>query len=150
MLIKFLFPNKEEFKERKIAFVDMLEKICKTVPVSERNIGAWIRVIHFSQPAFILFTLLFGPRWLANLGFIGSIVTMLLFIYLRGCWLSHLEKRICADDINIVDIWIELYGIKIDYSDRALLNRQRYTISIIVGSLWFITAISIYYYRFIK
>lgn len=29
MVIKFLFPNKEEFRERKIAYVDMLEKVCK-------------------------------------------------------------------------------------------------------------------------
>ena len=149
MLTELLFPDKSEFKDRKNAFVSRLEKYCRTLPISDKNLGTWIRAIHFNQPIYMLFFIIFGPKWLADIGLLAVFITLILFIYLRGCWLSHLEKRICDDDINIVDAWLEFSGIIIDYNDRALLNQQRYKATFIIGSIWLFLIFFCYYYRFI-
>ena len=149
MFFNFLFPNKDKFIDRKNSFINRLENYCRSVSISEKNLGTWIRAIHFNLPIYMLLFIMFGPKWIANLGLIGVFITISLFIYLRGCWLSHLEKRICADDINIVDAWLELSGITIDYNDRALLNQQRYKATFLIGGTWLFTVFFLYYYRFI-
>ena len=150
MLIKFLFPNKEEFKERKIAFVDFVIDTCKRIPLSDKIIGEWIRAFHWTSPFGLLYIILHGPYYLATISLICSIFILLLFIYFRGCFLSKAEKILCKDEINISDILIELHGIKIDYTDKQLLSKQRYELSIYCLSCWSIIIFSIYYYRFIK
>lgn len=149
MICKLLFPDKDEFKDRKNTFVNILEKYCRILPISDKNLGTWIRAVHFNQPIYMLFFIIFGPKWMADIGLLGVFITLILFIYLRGCWLSHLEKRICDDDINIVDAWLEFSGITIDYNDKALLNQQRYTATFIIGGTWLFVVFFCYYYRFI-
>ena len=149
MISKLLFPNKDEFKDRKNSFIDKLEKYCRSISISDKNLGSWISAVHFNLPFYTLFFIMFGPKWIADLSLIGVFITISLFIYLRGCCLSHLEKRICADDINIVDAWLELSGITIDYNDRALLNQQRYKATFLIARKYLFIIFVLYYYRFI-
>lgn len=128
--------------------IDTFEKWSNNSKISNKNIGSWIRSIHFTSPFFLLFFVIFGPRWIANIGITILIIIISSFIYFRCCLLSLLEKRICNDDINIVDAWLEMFGFKIFYHNKHKLNKQRYLGTFIIGIIYIVTILSIYYYRF--
>ena len=81
--------------------------------------------------------------WVNGLGFLISLISM--FIYFNGCILSKLEKYLCKNDINIVDIFIEII-----YSNKENINKKRYIITLIMGFFYVLFVTCVYYYRFIK
>lgn len=148
MIVNFFSPTKEDFKERKNAYIDKLEMLCRNSPISDKNLGAWIRAYHFNLPVYIYLAVFFTSKTMADIALFGVLFILLSFIYLRGCWLSLLERRICTDDVNIVDAWIEWIGIKPHYDDKTLLNKQRYKATFIIGGIWLSAVLITYYLRF--
>ena len=141
--------DNNDIKNRKKKFIDKMEKWCNESKISNKNIGAWVRAYHFNAPMYIFFFVLYGPKWLANLGLFHLLIILIMFIYLRACWLSLLEKRICKDDINIVDLWIEMFGYKINYQDKCKLNYQRYKATYIIATIYLLILFYFYYKRFL-
>jgi hypothetical protein len=137
-----------DIKNRKKKLIDKLEKWCNESKISNKNIGAWVRAYHFNAPIYMLFFVLYGPKWLADIGLFNLLIIILMFIYLRSCWLSLLEKRICSDDVNIVDLWIELFGYKVHYDNKIKLNEQRYRATYIIASIYLVILLGSYYNRF--
>jgi len=136
---------------RKTKFIDKWEAFVRKLPISEKNLGAWIRAFHFNLPIYMLFLVCFGPKEIALLGLLGVFGCLSIFIYLQSCWLSLLEKRICADDVNIVDAWIEVVSLKrIDYSpsNKKNLFKQRFKATMIIGISYIFVILFIYYNRF--
>ena len=150
MLDKLINPSNNELKERKKSFIDMCENHCRDFKVSDKNLGVWIRAYHFNLPLYIYFAILLCNKYIATISLIYALIIIILFIYLGGCWLSMLEKRLCHDDVNIVDFWIEWSGTKIAYHDIQLLRKQRLKATIIIGSSWLFLTLLTYYLRFIK
>ena len=144
----FYNPEKETFTEKKDNIIDYLEKICRKIPLSETNLGIWMRAFHINLPIYLLFGVIFTPRWLASICIIIAIIIIVPFIYFKGCWLSLLEKRICKNDFNVVDAFIELSGTEINYNDKLLLYTKRYKTTLLVFSIYIPTIFGIYYYRF--
>lgn len=150
MLPNLVSPTKTILKERKKSFIDMCESRCRNFNVSNKNLGVWIRAYHFNLPLYIYFAILLCNKSIATISLIHAFIIIFLFIYLDGCWLSMLEKRICDDDINIVDFWIEWSGTKIAYHDEKILRKQRLKATMIIGSSWLFLTLLTYYLRFLK
>ena len=150
MLNKLLYPSNNELKKRKKSFIDMCETHCRDFNVSEKNLGVWIRAYHFNLPLYIYFSILLCNKYIASISLVCAFIIIILFIYLGGCWLSMLEKRICHDDVNIVDFWIEWSGTKIAYGNDKLLRKQRFKATMMIGSSWLFLTLLTYYLRFIK
>ncbi len=124
-------------------FIDILEQICNIIPISNKNLGAWIRAYHFNAPMYMMVFCIIGPQWLATISIINMIATLIMFIILNGCWLTLLEKRICADDINIVDAWIEFFGCEITH-------KMRMTFTYIIATICLTIMGVSYWWRFIR
>lgn len=140
-----------DLQSRKTKFIDKLEKLVKKLPISEKNLGAWIRAFHFNLPIYMLLLIFFGPKYMALVGLTGVIICLFIFIYLQCCWLSLLEKRICSDDVNIVDAWIEAITFKrIDYNstNKKDLCKIRFKATMIIGSIYIFISFFVYYNRF--
>lgn len=150
MLNNLINPSYNELKERKKSFIDMCETHCRDFKVSDKNLGVWIRAYHFNLPLYIYFAILLCNKYIATISLIYALIIIILFVYLDGCWLSMLEKRICQDDINIVDFWIEWSGTEIAYHDINQLRKQRLKATMIIGSSWLFLTLLTYYLRFIK
>ena len=148
-LQKIFSPGREEFRARRNKFIDYIEMLCRKTHLSDKNLGTWIRAIHINLPAYLMFGIIFTPQWLATICFITVIVIFLAFIYLKGCWLSLLEKRICNDDINVMDAPLELTGYTLDYEDSITLNMLRYKFSLFGLTIYMPLILGIYYYRFL-
>ena len=129
--------------------INFLFNICNKIPISNNILGQWIKSSHFISPFAILFIILYGPIFLTKLCFIFMIISGILFIYLRGCFLSELEKKLCNNNINIVDIIIEIFQGKINYNNKKKISNDRYNYTIKIGIIFFILVFIFSYYRFI-
>jgi hypothetical protein len=100
-----------------------------------------IKAWHFTFAYMTIFVFLFAPLWMgAILSFI--LLTFLgLYIYLKGCFISHLEYKLCKKDfINIVDPYL----IAMDYD---ITDDNRYTGTIIIVIIYFCITLPILFYR---
>ena len=132
-----------EVKHVRKGFIDILEKACDLFPVSNKNMGAWIRAYHFNAPMYMMVFCVLGPQWLATICIVNMILTLIMFIALNGCWLTLLEKRICGDDINIVDAWIEFFG-------KDITHKNRMTFTYIIAASCLVIMLTAYWWRFMK
>ena len=129
-------------KSCKINVIDTLEYLCRRTGISEYSLGIIIRSYHYSLPAGLLFIMSICSNEIFILLLIFYIIIIILYLLFDGCILSMLENRLCKDNFNIIDPFIELNGLAVDSEIR-----KRYTqrISKIYTSLIFL----IFYIRFI-
>lgn len=108
------------------------------------NITAFtIKALHLVFPfvAFVVF--LFAPFKLTMVLLPMLLFFIALFVYLKGCFVSHLEYKLCPTDfINIMDPYLAVLGWPIN-------DENRHTITYILMCIYFIFVVSIIYYRFI-
>jgi hypothetical protein len=78
---------------------------------------------------------------LVTLSVIYYAVIVSLFILFDGCFISMLENRLCKDNFNMIDPFLELNGLVVDYESRKSLT---YYIAVCYTMLFF----TIYYLRF--
>ena len=139
--IKNLFNNNLSKKDLIKIIIEYLESI----NISNDVLGIWIRVFHFVSPFAGLAVLLIHSKLLVNLYLFFLLLCFTMFIYLNGCLLSSIEKKLCGNDINIVDIFVELI-----YKNKEDLNKKRYNFTIIIGTIYIFICLLIYYIRFIQ
>ena len=151
MLPNLVSPTKTILKERKKSFIDMCESRCKNFNVSDKNLGVWIRAYHFNLPLYIYFAILLCNKSIATISLIHAFIIIFLFIYLDGCWLSMLEKRICDDDINSALMIFGLNGRvpKLHIMTKKILRKQRLKATMIIGSSWLFLTLLTYYLKFL-
>lgn len=124
-------------------FIDRMEELCLSTGISKNNIGAWIRAYHFNAPVYMMGLCVFAPQWLAGISIFNMLVTIAMFFALNGCWLTLLEKRLCDEDVNIVDAWIEFFGDEISHK-----KRMQYTY--IIGAVCISIMLLVYRWRFCR
>ena len=125
--------------------IENIIKYLELINISNELLGEWIRIFHFTSPIYGLIITLFYSKILVNLYIFFLISVISMFIYFNGCILSKLEKYLCKNDINIVDIFIEII-----YSNKENINKKRYIITLIMGFFYVLFVTCVYYYRFIK
>lgn len=134
-------PSRPKGKLRRA--LDQAIRRCNNSKISNKNIGAYIRSFHFSVPIGMLLSVLYGPKWSALLGCVFTVVVFSLFINVKFCYLSLLEKKLCEDDINIVDPWIEMFNQKVSKKTRIAFTYK-------IGITYSLTMLILYYIRFLR
>ena len=153
---KINFNRKEIIREQKKNIISNLKKIILSKNyISQNNISYWIKAYHYSSPTILTLLILLGNIYIASSVLVINIIIVIGFIYFKGCLVSALEYNLCNDNNNIVDIWIECFEYKkIDYNNntrdyKIKLSNKRFDYTIVIGGIWFVTCLVIYYYRFI-
>jgi len=96
------------------------------------NVGGFLlRSIHLHIPGYFMLLIILLPRYLALAALIPLISAFILFIYLRGCFITIAEKKLCDSDINIIDPFICIAGDKCN-------NFNRYYYTLIVCFVYFV------------
>ena len=129
-------------KSCKINVIDTLEYLCRRTGISEYSLGIIIRSYHYSVPAGILLIMSICSKETFILLLIFYIIIIILYLLFDGCIISMLENRLCKDNFNVIDPFIELNGLAVDSEIRKMYTQR---ISIIYTSLIFL----IFYIRFI-
>ena len=116
----FYFNNKKKVKEQKKIIINYLLNILFSKKyISKNNISIWIKTYHYSLPTILLILISLGNIYIANFTLIIIIIIVIGFIYFKGCLISTLERNICNNKTNIVDIWIEYFECKrINYNNN--------------------------------
>ena len=111
------------------------------IPLSRNVKRNWLRAVHYALPVTLLFFATCGSIYFFYLATIIIISIIILFIFLRGCILSSLEKELFQDDNNVIDIILELLGL-----EKNTYNRMTATYFCFV--IYIIFFIWVYNYRF--
>lgn len=128
-------------KSRKKKLIDYLETKCNNTGLSKYSLGLLVRIYHCSAPIILIIFVLLGNKIIAQLVLVLYILLLLLWFMLDGCFLSMLENRVCSDNWNIVDPFLEITNIPINYESRK-------NITYIIFIYYAITIFGIYAIRF--
>jgi phosphoglycerol transferase MdoB-like AlkP superfamily enzyme len=131
-------------KRKKIR--DTLVKKCLTdlrkSKLPDYTLGFLLKSIHFHTPWYFLLLFLLLPKPLALLATIPLIIAFSTFIYLQGCFLTIVEKKLLKDDdkINIIDPFIQILGDEIN-------SKTRYWYTLAISGLYCIFVLLLLYCR---
>lgn len=110
--------------------------------INHKLIGHWIRAFHYNSPIYLFIFILLSPKKLCTfflLFFFAFILS--LFIIFKGCWISSLENKLLKDNVNICDIFLDIFNIDINY-------KNRFIITLVIGGIYTYLLLFIYYLRF--
>ena len=80
-----------------------------------------IKAHHFSFPLATYFIFLFAPLYLIYIVYAVILIFFILYIYLQGCFISHLEYKLHNKDfINIADPILALFDYPINKDNQYL------------------------------
>lgn len=131
-------------KRKKIR--DTLVKKClhdlRKSKLPDYTLGFLLKSIHFHTPWYFLLLFILLPKPLAILATIPLIVAFCTFIYLQGCFLTIVEKKLLKDDdkINIIDPFIQILGDEIN-------SKTRYWYTLAISGLYCIFVLLLLYCR---
>ena len=134
------------YKKRRKIIIDNILYFLDILKIKKEVYGTWIRSFHFMSPFIGIFIILFFNKISSIFYILYLFILIFLFHYYKGCYLSIIEKKLCNNDINIVDILLPIFYDNIE-EDK---NKRRYDITIKIGILYLIFCLTVYYYRFIK
>jgi len=109
-------------KEERINWINYLEKLCDNSVFSRKTLGIMFRSFHFNFPIFCTVCILFASNVT-----VGFVLLLLLFSYIcwipfNGCFLSMLENRMCDDDFNVSDPFLELFKLEKTKENRINIS----------------------------
>lgn len=111
--------------------------------ITDRTICVWIRSMHLTTPLFSLVVLFFGGPVMVTCVLLTSMITGVLYIRNRGCFLSHYEQRVFNDDLFGIDIVLELFDL--DKSDG-----NRFIAAAVLALCFYVVAFIMIYIRFLR
>ena len=68
------------------------------------------------------------------------LVALVFFLYLKGCFITIAEYKLCGDDTNIIDIYILMFGEDIN-------EHTRYKYTLVIVGIYFTIVSSILYIK---
>ena len=107
----------------------------------KKTLSLFIRAYHISLPQHTLVMIMLGPQWVAQTTILFLIISMMSLLFLGGCILSAIEKKLDGIDVTIMDPVLDYYKM-----DKSHKNRMK--ISYVLGPLFIAIAVLIYFYRF--
>lgn len=128
----------------------ILFEICNKSWITNYNIGIWLRSFHLVSPFFLIFISLFHSERITKLCIYFMILMFTLFLLLGDCWISRLENQLCNDKMCIVDLVIESLGFDLYSLSNDQQNKMRYSFTYRIATIFFITQLLVYYYRFMR
>jgi hypothetical protein len=108
------YKNKRK-KIRNILIEKCISDLRKT-KLPDYTLGFLLKSIHFHTPWYFLILFIFLPKPLAILAMVPLFIAFFTFIYLQGCFLTIVERKLLKDDdkINIIDPYIQLIGDEVN------------------------------------
>jgi hypothetical protein len=135
--MKMLFTR--DYRKSVIAW--QLQNLRK-LGLSDKTIGFFVRAAHVHTPIYILLYLMYiGDVWGSILVIVALMFGFAYFILFDGCVLSKLEQTLDAEDITIVDPFLEMARF-----EKSNKNRMR--LSLGMGSGFVVFCMLIVYHRF--
>ena len=116
--------------------------IDKTDPKHTKLLGVWTRSLHFMMPCVSLVCALAGPKWLVKVTIALFAMVVGLYLYLGGCILTWLEKKLCREDVNIADWLLVVLG-------HETCSNNRNVITLFFFPFYFMFVVFLYCYRFL-
>jgi hypothetical protein len=100
-----------------------------------------IKMVHFITPFLSYVVYAFAPLWLAMFTLVGSILSWLLFIYFKGCFVSNIEYKLDSNNfVNIIDPYLVILGYPVN-------PETRYDGTVYLVMLYFMTSFILLYIR---
>ena len=128
-------------KNSKVKIIDILELLSKKTGISNHSLGVMIRSYHFGMPCAFMFTVLLCNHLIAYISVIYYSLILISYIIFQGCFVSMLENRLCNDKFNIVDPFLELNSVDVNYNTRKIVTTY---IAVCYTMIFY----GIYYFRF--
>ena len=105
-------------------------------------IGHWVRAFHYNSPIYLfIFMCLLSKKVCIFMLCFFFLFIFSLFILFRGCWISSLENKLLKDNINICDIFLDLFKIDIN-------KQNRFIFTLMMGGFYTLLLLFIFYFRF--
>tara|TARA_R110001599_G_scaffold7125_3_gene35116 strand:+ start:964 stop:1389 length:426 start_codon:yes stop_codon:yes gene_type:complete len=134
----------KEFKNQiKKQIIDYYKKKLETTKLEPKTLGFLIRSFHVNLPIYILIFLIYGSKLYSQFLIFSLFLSLFLFVLFDGCLISMIEQSIDGVNITIMDPFLEAYNME-------KINKNRLTISLIIGPLFILLSFFIYYLRFIR
>jgi len=138
-MVKYLEESYRKDCRKKL--VNFIYNYLVQTKYSNEILAFMIKAWHFTFAYMTIFVFLFAPLWMGSILSFILLTFLGLYIYLKGCFISHLEYKLCKKDfINIVDPYL----IAMDYD---ITDNNRYTGTIIIGVIYFCITLPILFYR---
>jgi len=138
------YLNESYRKECRKYLVNSIYNFLRKTKYPKNYLAFMIKSWHYTFPYMTMFVFLFAPLWMGCILTFVLFMFTILYIYLKGCFVSHLEYKLCKKNfINIIDPYL----ITMNY---PINNETRYTGTLIVVLMYFGVVISILYNRIFK
>lgn len=129
-------------KDYKKEVIESCKNNLKSLGLSEKSIGFFIRAFHVNCPTYFCIIMCYGSKWINILLLLFLGFALYSFVIWDGCFLSMIENSLDNEDITIIDPLLEMCYLEVN-------NKNRMDISIIIAMFYMALAFSIFMYRFI-
>jgi len=124
--------GKKNGKERKSHRKQLRDKLVTSLinyirgsGLPDKISGFLLKSLHFHIPWYFLILFILLPFDLACYSLIPLLISLSLFLYLRGCFLTIVEFKLGQDDTNIIDPYIVFCKDEVNEE-----TRYRYTLGV--------------------
>lgn len=135
------YEKKKYRKELRSKLVVGLLNYVRGSGLPDKLTGFLLKAFHFHIPWYFLLLFILLPLDLAIISLIPLLIALFFFLYLRGCFLTIVEFKLCQDDTNIIDPYILICNGEINED-----NRYKYTLG--VAGIYFAVILLILYIRY--
>lgn len=111
--------------------------------VSDKTKGVWIRSFHLTIPFYSLMVLFFGGPIMVTCVVMTAVITGVLFMCNRDCFLSRYEQRLFKDNLYGIDIVLEIFDL-----DKT--SYTRFVASALFAVGFYVIAFVLVYMRFLR
>jgi len=140
----FDFLSLENRKYQRKCLVEFIFKYFNNINYPNKILAFIIKSIHFTFPFFFIFIFLSASLHYCILYYCVMLFFLLLYIYLNGCFVTHLEYKLYSKHfINIIDPYLALVGYPFN-------KHTRFYGSFVVAFIYFFIVSIIIYWRFYK
>ena len=131
-------------KDSKKKIIDSMVSNVKNINflnLSDKNLGFFIRAFHVNLPFYLTIFMLYGTKVQNIIILVFLFCAAISFVLFKGCLLSKIENTLDGEDITIIDPFLDFLRIE-------KTNKNRMTISIIIGFLYLLFALMVFHFRF--
>lgn len=126
-----------------ISFImNLIHKFSGKTNISINSLSHLLRSFHLSTPFFMLLLVFYSNIYISSFVLLFMIKIIICFVYLKGCYLSMIEKELFNDDFMITDPVLEIMKMEKN-------KKNRYGITFIIGGIYTVVLFTIYYLRFV-
>jgi hypothetical protein len=129
-------------RDKRNNIIEHFKNKCENSKLSTKSLGIIMRSFHMSTPVFFILIASLAPKKIVWIVLFLLLIILFMFFIFDGCILSMIENKVCNDDFTIADPFLEV----LDWEKNT---KNRFNVTLLVGSTYYITIAIIYYIRFL-